>query len=152
MECVHFHYSFVPSRCSTLSFLLCHPQSTLWLIKKGHFFFAHNFDLCQPIFVIFGQRRSQHFCFGGLKPRSISPSLSPSPTPSLAIILLLFPSSSLFFSHPFPLGPDGCGPADDYSRIKTMASRTHATQWFFGIFLLCITARKGTTHALINFI
>jgi len=49
--------------------------------------------------------RSQHFLFGpwNISP-SLSSSLSPSPTPSLAIILLLFPSSSLFFSHPSPWG------------------------------------------------
>jgi len=33
-----------------------------------------------------------------------------------------------------------------------MASHTHATQWFFWLFLLGIRARKGATHKLLNLI
>ena len=58
-------------------------------------------NFSRDVASIFGLRR-------GVKPRSISPSLSsslsPSPTPSLAIVFLLFPSPSLFFPHPFPRG------------------------------------------------
>jgi len=53
------------------------------------------------------------------------------------------------------LGHDDCGPADNYNsalKFKTTASRTHAMQWFFSLFLLGIRAKKGATRKLRNLV